>query len=133
MAKGFNPNDLEKGGTVRERVTFWKGEKAGDWLIGRLTGFTSKLFDGNKEESTIAVFQPCAVALVGGWHNVREAQVILSAALVTRISRTADIGQVFAIRFDGTEPTTKGNDARLYTVVVQTEEKLAAILSEAEA
>lgn len=131
--KGFNPAELEATGTVRERVVFWKGVEPGDWLVGHLVGFTTRKFEGKDEPATIAIFEPCVVSGNGRWNNAREAQVILSAALAQRISRTADIGRVFAIRFDGMEKTDKNNDARLYTVFEQSAAKLEELLSTASA
>lgn len=128
-----NADEMLSAGIQRERVTFWKGENVGDWLIGRIVGFTSRTFGEQREPTDIAIFQPVAISDGSNWRNVREAQVVLSATLASRISIRTDRGHTFAIRFSGFEPSSKGNDARLYDVVEQTAEKLHEILSVATA
>lgn len=125
--------DLMDGGVTRVRVTFWKGENIGDWLIGKIVGFTERIFAGQTEATAIAIFQPCAISDGSEWHNAREAQVVLSTELAARISTRGDRGRIFAIRFDGFQPSTKGNDARLYTVVEQSAQRMDEILAVASA
>jgi hypothetical protein len=60
---------------------------------------------------------------------------VCSEALRLRMNPKMDVGVVFAIRFDGFEKSEKEGreDYRTFTVVVQTDARLAQILSTATA
>ena len=125
--------DPMENGNERARVMFWKGETAGDYLIGKVIRFSERMFDGQTTPTPIAHFEPGAVADGKKWTYVREAQVVLSTELRARINPTTDRTRIFAIRFDGLEAREGKNDARLYTVVEQNAAKLGEILAVAEA
>lgn len=127
--------ELMEGGTVRDRALFFKGEVIGEWIIGQVSSFTQKKFEGNANASDVAILSPAAVLnpVTKEWQYCREAQLVLGAALSQMISPRTDRGKIFAVRFDGTTPSQKGNDARLYTVVEQTAAKLGSILQKASA
>jgi hypothetical protein len=126
---------MMQGGAVRDRALFFKGETIGEWIIGQVSFFTQRKFEGNANASDVAILSPAAVLnpVTKEWQYCREAQLVLGAALAQMISPRTDRGKIFAIRFDGTTPSQKGNDARLYTVVEQTAAKLGSVLQKAQA
>lgn len=131
-ARATTADDFAQGGEVRELAEAWIPGTKGEALLGRLTrvdDIRTKLSKTKDDKAPLAVFGPVVLRDEKGEKKAyANMAVVLGASLRHRISRDRDIGQVFALIYDGTQQTDSGT-MHVYNVFTQPNEKLASELA----
>lgn len=108
---------LRNSGTARERSMFWKPERVAEAMVGKLSHISEHNGKLEGEKFRVAHFTDAAVMQPGaGFVYVRDAQVVMTNSISSRITPNADKGRCFLIEFGGTEPSDKGSDSKIFVV-----------------
>jgi hypothetical protein len=130
-ARNTTADDFAQGGEAREMAEAWVPAQKGEAILGRLvrvTDIPTRLSKTKDDKAPLAEFGPVVIRDEAGKKKAYASiAVVLGASLRHRIHRDKDIGQVFALIYDGTMQTDNGT-MHVYNVLAQPNEKLAAEL-----
>ncbi len=134
-AKGTEDDDFLAGGSERDIAEAWIPEVAGESLIGKVRRFSrirTKLTKSADDLAPLAEFGPVVIRDASGQlHAFASLALVLGASLRLRLSE-ADVGKVFAIRYNGMVDA-KGGKMHDYTVAEQSTDKLHGMIAKAGA